>query len=421
MKTAGDFRTFWFLGLLAVMGTSLSLVKPVSAGINLSTDQSSAAELQAQQDSAGQSSSSSPNEAKPGQNSETKEDKKKEKKEKKSDRAGSFVIAPLPIVSPALGAGVIPIAGYITPIPAKDKKLEPSVVGAAGLITNNGSLGFGLGTDLYLKQARYEVESVYAHGNLDYNLYGEGFVNGNAGLKLPLEQSGQIFFLKLLRRIPWDIYVGGRFITGNSFITLKPTSSSNLPPIPPDVGLHTDLRALGMEVWRDSRPNRFYPLKGSVIDFTGDFFAHDLGSKYSFQSYKFTFNKYLSLTDKQVLAYNLNWCGTGGSPPFYGNCIYGANNELRGYTAGRYLDRHMFATQLEYRLVLPWKFGLVGFGGVGAVAPGSEQFFRANHLLPSGGTGIRYMLSKKYHVNLRTDFAWGKDNFTWGVGVGEAF
>jgi len=176
-----------------------------------------------------------------------------------------------------------------------------------------------------------------------------------------------------------------------------------------------------MEVWRDSRPNRFYPLKGSVIDFTGDFFAQDLGSKYSFQSYKFTFNKYLSLSDKQVLAYNLYWCGTGGSPPFYGNCIYGANNILRGYTAGRYLDRYMLATQLEYRLVLPWKFGLVGFGGVGAVAPGSDQFFRANHLLPGGGTGIRYMLSKKYHVNLRTDFAWGRDNFTWGVGVGEAF
>jgi hypothetical protein len=81
----------------------------------------------------------------------------------------------------------------------------------------------------------------------------------------------------------------------------------------------------------------------------------------------------------------------------------------------------MFATQLEYRLVLPWKFGLVGFGGLGAVAPGGNQLLRANKLLPAGGTGIRYMLSKKYHVNLRTDFAWGKDNFTWGVGVGEAF
>jgi len=417
MKASGDFRTFRAMILLSCIGTCLCFVHLASAGVNLPTDQSSSAESQTPQDFTQQSSSSSATTTKAEEKSETDE---KNKGKKRSDHAGSFVIAPLPLVSPALGAGIVPVLGYITPIPAKDKGIEPSVVGAAGLITDDGSRGFGLGGDLYLDKANYELESVYAHGNLDYNLYGEGFINGNAGYKLPLEQTGQIFFVKLLRRIPWDFYVGGRFITGSSFITLKPTSEK-IPPIPPDIGVHTDLRALGMEVYRDSRPNRFYPLKGSVIDFTGDFFANDLGSKYSFQSYRVTFNKYLSLNDKQVLAYNLFWCGTGGSPPFYGNCIYGANNELRGYTAGRYLDRYMFATQLEYRLVLKWKFGLVGFGGVGAVAPGSDQFFRANHLLPAGGTGIRYMLSKKYHVNLRTDFAWGKDNFTWGVGVGEAF
>jgi len=30
-----------------------------------------------------------------------------------------------------------------------------------------------------------------------------------------------------------------------------------------------------------------------------------------------------------------------------------------------YLDRYMVVTQLEYRLVLPKRFGLVGFGGIG--------------------------------------------------------
>ena len=356
MNASRDFGTFRAVILLSCMGTCLCFVNMASAVVKLSTDQPFSGESQAARDSLQQASSSSSAETQAEEKSETDEAKKKEeekkKKKKRSDHAGSFVVAPMPIVSPALGAGIIPVLGYITPIPAKDRTLEPSVVGAAGLITNNGSRGFGLGADLYLDKARYELETVYARGNLDYDLYGEGFVNGNAGLKLPLEQTGQIFFLKLLRKIPWDFYVGGRFITGTSFITLKPTSEK-IPPIPPDIGLHTDLRALGMEVWRDSRPNRFYPLKGSVIDFTGDFFAQDLGSKYSFQSYKFTFNKYLSLTDKQVLAYNLYWCGTGGSPPFYGNCVYGASNELRGYTAGRYLDRYMFATQLEYRLVLP--------------------------------------------------------------------
>jgi hypothetical protein len=377
-----------------------------------------AAAAQDSKDTAKTPPSSSSTDKASGNDSDNKD--KDEKKHKwQLDPNGSWVVAPLPIVSPALGSGIVPVLGYITPIPATDRALTPSVLGAGGLITNDGTRGFVVGADLYLDKARYEIESAYAHGNIDYNLYGVGFENGDAGLKLPLEQAGHFFFFKTLRRVPWDFYAGIRFSDGSSFITLKPTSGKT-PPIPPDVGLNTVLRALGMEIWRDSRPNRFYPLKGSVIDFTGDFFAHNLGSKYSFQSYKFTFNKYWSLNDKQVLAYNFYWCGTGGSPPFYGNCIYGTNSELRGYTAGRYLDRYMFATQLEYRLVLPWRFGLVGFGGVGSVTPGGNQL-RVNQFLPAGGTGIRYMLSKKFHVNLRTDFAWGKDNFTWGVGVGEAF
>jgi hypothetical protein len=375
------------------------------------TDQPPASEKQDSQSTPSPPSSTSPND---------KASEKKDKKHKhKLNPNGSIVVAPLPVVSPALGAGIIPVLGYITPVPVMDSKVTPSVVGAGGLITNGGSRGWALGTDLYLDRGKYELETAYAHGNLDYNLYGVGFVNGNAGLKLPLTQAGHLYFFKTLRRIGWDFYAGIRFIDGSSFITLKPTSG-NIPPIPPDVGLHTNLRALGMEVWRDSRPNRFYPLKGSTIDFTGDFFAHNLGSKYSFQSYRFIFNKYWSLSDKQVLAYNFYWCGTGGSPPFYGNCIYGTSNELRGYTAGRYLDRYMFATQLEYRLVLPWRFGLVGFGGIGSVTPGGNQL-RVNQFLPAGGTGVRFTMSKKYHVNLRTDFAWGKDNFTWSVGVGEAF
>ena len=208
-------------------------------------------------------------------------------------------------------------------------------------------------------------------------------------------------------------------MTGNSLIAVKP-SNGNTPPIPEDIGLRTNLRAVGLEILRDSRPNRFYPVRGSYLDFKANFFAKNLGSKYSFQQYNVTFNKFWSLGDKQVLAYNAFVCGTGGQPPFYGNCIYGTDSELRGYTAGRYLDRYMLATQLEYRLELPWRLGLVGFGGLGGVVPGKDQP-RVSQFLPAGGAGIRLLTSRKYHVNLRTDFAWGKNNFTWSMGVGEAF
>jgi hypothetical protein len=325
----------------------------------------------------------------------------------------------LPLVSPAIGTGVVPVLGYIFPFQEKEKISPPSAIGVAGLITDNGTRGFGVGADLFLKQDHYELRSFYTHGNLNYDLYGVGFVNGNSDVKLPLKQDGQIFFIEFLRVIRWKVFVGPRFVNGASFITVNSTNGP-ASKIPPDVGLNTNLRAVGFRVFRDSRINRFYPTQGMVIDFTSDFFSQGLGSKYSFQSYKFTFNKYASLGEKQVLAYNLFLCGTGGEPPFYGNCVYGMTNELRGYQAGRYLDRYMFATQVEYRLVLPWRFGVVAFGGLGEVAPGVDKF-RGDEFLPSGGTGIRFLLSKKYHVNLRTDFAWGRNAFTWSVGVAEAF
>jgi len=338
-----------------------------------------------------------------------------------SDNRSSWVIAPLPISSPALGNGIIPVLGYIFPFRKSDKVSPPSVVGVAGLVTDNGSRGFGAYGDLFLREDSYRITALYVRGNLNYDLYGVGVSAARAGRKLPLEQTGQVFRGEVLRRLGWDFFLGARFWSGGSVVELRASNNAAAQPAPPDVGLHTTLRALGLKLNRDTRPNRFYPLRGTLLEFTSDFFAHGLGSKYSFQAYRFTFNKYASLSEKQVLAYNLFVCGTGGMPPFYGNCIYGTNNELRGYRAGQYLDRYMFATQLEYRLTLPKRLGLVGFGGIGEVVPGGKQLFRATNFLPAGGGGLRFLLSKAYRVNLRADIAKGRDTWTWSMGVGEAF
>jgi Omp85 superfamily domain len=351
----------------------------------------------------------SPQPAAPGES----EAKPKEEKEKR----GSIVAAPLPISSPAIGSGIIPVLGYIFPFSTKDKISPPSVVGAAGLITNNGSRGFAIGAQLYMKEDRYRITGGYVHGNIDYNIYGTGEASD---LKLPLVQTGHAYFGGILRRVWHQFFVGPRFFVGESLITVKPTTVTGVP-IPPDVGLQTTLTSVGAVVTRDTSSNRFYPTGGTFFNFASDFFSQGLGSKYSFQSYKTTFNYYKSLSEKQVLAYNAFFCATGGEPPFYGNCIYGTNNELRGYTAGRYFTRYMLATQLEYRLELPLRLGVVVFGGLGGVIPGNSQLVESSKFLPGGGGGLRFQLSKKYHVNLRADIAQGVDGHTFSMGVGEAF
>ena len=354
--------------------------------------------------------------------SNAKDDKEKQdaKTKKAPSKLDGLVIAPIPISSPAVGSGIVPVLGYIFPFSSKDKLSPPSVVGAAGLITNNGSRGFVVGGKLYLKENRYQITAGFIHGNINYDIYGNGPA---VGLRLPLQQTGEAFLGEFLRRLWWQFFVGPRFITGNSFVTVQPNNTHNFP-IPPEVGLQTNLRAIGVRLTRDTRPSQFYPLAGTFFTFTSDFFSQGLGSKYSFQSYRTAFDKFWSLSKRQVLAYDANVCATSGSPPFYGNCIYGTNNELRGYTAGKYFTRYTLATQLEYRLVLPKRFGLVAFGGLGGVIPAGNQplqRIQSSHFLPAGGGGLRFEVSKKYHVNLRADIAQGTDGHTFGMGVGEAF
>jgi len=337
-----------------------------------------------------------------------------------SSAGGSLVVAPLPISSPAIGTGIIPVVAYLFPLNKSDKESPTSLIGAAGLFTDNGSRAFALGGEFYFGENRYKATAVFARGNLNYDVYGPGLLF-EPNTKLPLKQTGQVFLAEFLRRVWWDFFIGPRFFNGSSVLTPRTTDLAGIQ-IPPDLGLHSSLRAIGFRLQRDTRPNRFYPTSGTFADVTSDFFAQGIGSKYTFQSYKLTFNAYSSLTKNQVLAFGSYACATGGRPPFYGNCIYGAQNQLRGYTAGRYFDRYMMASQLEYRLSLPMRFGFAGFGGVGGVIPGQEQFLvRKSLLLPSAGVGLRFVLSKQHHLNLRADIAEGIDGHLFSMGVGEAF
>jgi len=75
---------------------------------------------------------------------------------------------------------------------------------------------------------------------------------------------------------------------------------------------------------------------------------------------------------------------------------------------------------VEYRLQLPKRFGLAAFFGLGEVAPDIASFNNDN-LKPGGGGGLRFLLAKKNHVNLRVDYAAGLQGGGLYLGVAEAF
>ena len=80
----------------------------------------------------------------------------------------------------------------------------------------------------------------------------------------------------------------------------------------------------------------------------------------------------------------------------------------------------MLAAQAEWRSELWWRLGATAFFGEGLVAPDFGSF-KWDGLLPGGGVGLRFTVATQNHVNLRVDYAWGKNSSALYMGVAEAF
>ena len=115
--------------------------------------------------SAGQSTPSSSQDG--TQSSDASASTKSSDQKKRILRRGEFVVAPIPISSPALGTGIIPVLAYIFRLDREDEVSPPSVLGAAGLITNNGSRVFAVAGQLYLKRDTYHASAAFLQGNLN--------------------------------------------------------------------------------------------------------------------------------------------------------------------------------------------------------------------------------------------------------------
>ena len=334
-------------------------------------------------------------------------------------KRGTWIIAPIPISSPAVGSGLVLALGYVFKLDEDDELSPPSTLGLAGAFTSSGTRGGALGGRLYFSENKYQTTFALAKGRVNFDFYGIGRISGRDAIKVPLKAGGTVFFGEFLRNIGNDIFVGPRYQHRSLYARLDGPQTPGGFEIPA-IDEQATTAAIGFHIQRDKRNSTFYPTKGSLLDVTGDFFDQSLGSRRQYQYYKVAYNAYHKAGDKQVLAYRGMICSANQSVPFYDLCLFGVDSDLRGYTAGEFQNRRMFATQAELRRELKGLFGVVAFGGVGGVARRWNEF-RSDQLMPAAGAGLRLKLDKKNNINYRIDFGVGRAGYTLSIGVGEAF
>jgi hypothetical protein len=331
-----------------------------------------------------------------------------------TDGKGHWVVAPLPFRNELLGVGLVVGAGYLYGASESDTNARHSVAGAAGMYAEGGSWAAVAAHRGYWAEQRYRTTVAVATGELLYNVE---LQLGADESKLRLGQEFTGYMLQGAARVGEHGWLGAGLTRGTTDVRIR-----NLPELPaefsPDASIDISNVVLNGEF--DNRDNDLYARSGQYAQAEALVAREDYGADSNYQSIEVEWNAYKSFGEDNVLALRVAGKIVDGDPPFFALAWFGTGVDLRGYTPGRYIGESMFAAQAEWRWQATPRWGLVAFGGTGKVS-GALGDIDTDAWLPAGGFGVRFRLVKALPLNMRADFAWGRDDYTFSLAVGEAF
>lgn len=181
---------------------------------------------------------------------------------------------------------------------------------------------------------------------------------------------------------------------------------------------------VGLGALYDNRHNVLNVRHGFFSELAFLHYNPSLGSKYEFTSIFSDVRWFHPIKNRNVLAFHAVGQFTSGNPPFNQLALLGGESIMRGYYLGRFRDRNLLATQVEYRMLPLWfakRWGATIFASSGLVYNQLNHIER-DHLLAAGGVGARFLLFPKKDVWIRADFAVNNEGgYGIYIFVGEAF
>ena len=207
-----------------------------------------------------------------------------------------------------------------------------------------------------------------------------------------------------------------------SNVTFNWTPEANVTPLPLGGEGSTNL-GLGPSVVYDSRENVLNVRDGLYAEASLASYQPALGSTYRFTQLFTDLRLFRPVNERQVVAWQLQGVFSGGDVPFNQLALMGGDGLMRGYYLGRYRDRHLLASQVEYRW-LPFgfskRFGGTLFLSTGAVAPTVPDLAQTRWQV-SGGGGIRFLLFPDKDIYTRFDVGFTREGPGYYLYIGEAF
>ncbi|WP_312073191.1 BamA/TamA family outer membrane protein [Atlantibacter sp.] len=327
-------------------------------------------------------------------------------------------VMPGPFYTPELGLGVGAAAVGMYRPNAQDNLSQNATLSLSGYVSSTGAFGVTMQNYAYFADDSWRFFLDGALSDTPTWYWGKGFTAGDRNDRKQ-EYTAQVLDLRpvLYRRLAQHIYAGvGWWLDVQHAAHISDDDPPQIAATPQGASSLSSGGSIELN-WddRDFIPN---PRKGQYADLRYSHFSPDTGGDARFEEYQLHYSRYQALTEKSVLAWEIDGAFTQGDVPWNMLPLLGSNQRMRGYYEGRYRDKNAVSGQIEYRRDLSWRHGVVGWIGAGTMGP-SFSALDNGRWLPSTGVGYRFAF--KPRINVRLDYGIGKGSSGFYFQVGEAF
>lgn len=300
--------------------------------------------------------------------------------------------------------------------------MTPSLSALFGMYTANDSWMAGGFHMRIMKQDNIRYMAGLGHGSFNMDFYSAGPIEFPRALELEIDAT--FLFQEIKFRI-----AGSRFMAGfqqmlsDSNIGLPTFDLPNFPGLEDlinNIGdINSTLSGLGVVAEWDNRDNMFDPRKGYNYKLTHLWHDDAIGSDVDYTKTSLSGLNFWEFGDAFVGGLRLagEWVESDGDiipihvKPFI---------QMRGIPAMRYQGQYvaLAEAQLTWRANLRWS--LLGFAGAGRTG---EAFDELNDgpSYTTRGAGFRYLIARRYSMNMGVDIARGPEETAYYITAGSAW
>jgi len=188
-----------------------------------------------------------------------------------------------------------------------------------------------------------------------------------------------------------------------------------LPDVPPsDYGLR--LAALTPSLTFDKRDNFFTPTRGVYVDLSLPLYRESYGSDRDFETANLTAMYFLPLGESFFFSMRGSAKDSSDGTPFYLRPYVA----LRGVQALQYQGEQAAEIEAELRWQFGARYSVVGFAGTGEARLSAGARERSENV-SAGGAGFRYLIARRYGMQMGVDVAGSADDTVVYVVFGNAW